>query len=267
MSCQGSKDGNNDRPIVTVDGITLTSEELKNALPPNLSPSDSLALAEDYIGRWVRDKLMLRQAELNLSANEKNVERLLEEYRRSLLVHLYQQKMLEQNHAPMVTNSEIADYYYEMLDNFRLQGSIFKGVFLKVPKNAPNQDQLRNWIHSLDQRDIVNLESYAFQNAREYKQFFDSWIYFSHINSLLPDPIRDEINFLNRFDAHEAQDSLYNYFVAVHDYRLTGTTAPLAFVEERVRAIILNRKRIEFLQQLSRDLYEEGLRENIVRFY
>lgn len=104
----------------------MTLGELMDAVPDNLADQDSIAIAEDYISRWVRTKLMLRQAEINLSEEEKNVDKLLEEYRTSLLVHMYQQKILEQKHSPLVTSREIEDYYTQMKDNFNLQESIIR---------------------------------------------------------------------------------------------------------------------------------------------
>lgn len=267
LSCGSAKDDELKRPIVTVDGNTLTFGDLKNAIPENLSYSDSIALADDFIGRWVRSKLMLRQAELNLSPAEKNVERLLEEYRTSLLVHLYQQKMLDQKHSPLVTSREIAQYYNEMQDNFNLQDNIIKGVFIKVPINAPNQDQLRRWYRSLKQEDIINLEAYSFQYARKYEQFIETWVSFNRINALLPEPIRNQESFLRWTRNHEARDSLYNYYFSVHDYKLAGSTAPLNYVEDRIKAILLNKKRMEFIQRLGQDLYEEALRDKIVNFH
>ncbi|WP_026473268.1 hypothetical protein [Alkaliflexus imshenetskii] len=267
LGCGSPKDDELKRPIVTVDGSTLTFGDLKNAIPENLSYSDSIALADDFIGRWVRSKLMLRQAELNLSPAEKNVERLLDEYRTSLLVHLYQQKMLDQKHSPLVTSREIAQYYNEMQDNFNLQDNIIKGVFIKVPVNAPNQDQLRRWYRSLKQEDIINLEAYSFQYARKYEQFIETWVSFNRINALLPEPIRNQESFLRWTRNHEARDSLYNYYFSVHDYKLAGSTAPLNYVEDRIKAILLNKKRMEFIQRLGQDLYEEALRDKIVNFH
>ena len=104
IACKSDKADPGAEAIVTVGGETLTLGELMDAVPDNLADQDSIAIAEDYISRWVRTKLMLRQAEINLSEEEKNVDKLLEEYRTSLLVHMYQQKILEQKHSPLVTS-------------------------------------------------------------------------------------------------------------------------------------------------------------------
>lgn len=255
------------KPIVTVDTHVLTLGDLKNALPENLNPSDSIALAEDYIGRWVKSKLMLRQAEMNLTPEEKNVEQKLQDYRTSLLVYLYQQKILEQKHSPLVTSREIEAYYREMRDNFNLQENIIKGIFIKVPKEAPNQDQLRKWYRGRQSEDFINLEAYCFQNAKKYEVFIDNWIPFRRINSTLPDPIFNEERFIQYTRNYETSDSLYNYYLAIHEFMLSGSTAPLNYVEDRIKAILLNKKRGEFIQKLEQDLYEEALRDKIVNFH
>lgn len=266
-SCKKVADDYLKTPIVKVDTHVLTRGDLKNALPEQLSPTDSIAFAEDYVGRWIKSKLMLRQAEINLTPDEKNVEQQLQDYRTSLLVYLYQQKILEQKHSPLVTSREIETYYREMRDNFNLQENIIKGIFIKVPKEAPNQDQLRRWYRSKEGEDLLNLEAYCFQNAKKYEVFADNWIPFRRINSNLPEPIFNEDRFLQYTRHYETSDSLYNYYLALHEVMLSGNTAPLNYVEDRVKAILLNKKRGEFIKRLEQDLYEEALRDKIVNFH
>lgn len=266
IACKSDKADPSAEAIVTVGGETLTLGELMDAVPDNLADQDSIAIAEDYISRWVRTKLMLRQAEINLSEEEKNVDKLLEEYRTSLLVHMYQQKILEQKHSPLVTSREIEDYYTQMKDNFNLQESIIRGVFIKIPVEAPNQELVKGWLKSNDDSNLVNIEAYAFQSARTYEQFVENWVPFSRINALLPEPMVNEDRFLRWTTFYETTDGNYNYYLVIREYMLPGTTAPLKYVEERIKAILLNKKRIEFIQQLAQDLYDEAIREKIITF-
>jgi hypothetical protein len=266
-SCRTAPDDYLNTPIVTVDSQVLTKRDIKNALPEQLNPSDSIAFAEDFIGRWIKSNLMLRQAEINLTSDEKDVERKLQDYRTSLLVHLYQQKILEQKHSPLVTSREIETYYREMRDNFNLQENIIKGIFIKVPKEAPNQDKLRQWYRSKAGEDLLNLESYCLQNAKKYEVFADNWIPFRRINASLPEPIFSEDRFLETTRNYETSDAQFNYYLSIHDVMRIGNPAPLDYVEDRVRAILLNKKRGEFLKNLEQDLYEEALRDKIVKFH
>ncbi|MDR2927250.1 MAG: hypothetical protein LBV41_03475 [Cytophagaceae bacterium] len=266
-SCKPSQTTQPNPPIVTVDGYTLTMNDIKKGIPENLLVTDSVAVVEDYINRWVKTRLTLRQAEQNLSPDEKNVEQKLDSYRTSLLVYLYQQKILEQKYTPLLTDSEIRQYYNEMQDNFTLQENIFKGLYIKVPKDSPNQNRLKQWYRSSKQEDLVNLEAYCYQYARQYDNFMDNWVAFRRINRMLPEQIPNEDRFLQWNKSYEAHDSLFNYYISIHEYMLTGVTAPLTYVERRIKAILLNKKRGEFIQQLEQDLYDDAQREKIIKFH
>lgn len=254
-------------PVVIVGNATLTMNELKKAIPANLHNEDSIAIVEDYIARWVKTQLTLRKAELNLTSEEKNVEQQLNEYRTSLLVYLYQQKMLEQKHQPLVKSREIENYYNDMIDNFKLHENIVRGRMIKISKEVPNQHVVRPLYRSNKPEDFVDLEVYCFKNARQYEEFSDKWVPFSEVNDFLPETIQNEDRFLMMNKFYETSDSAYNYYVNIQEYMLIGKTAPLSYVENRIKAILLNKKRMEFIQQLERDLYQEALQNNIVKYY
>jgi hypothetical protein len=254
-------------PVVRVGDEILTTDDLRQVLPYDVRSEDSAALADDYINRWVSSKLFLRQAEENLTKEEKDVSQLLDEYRTSLLVNIYQQKMLEQKYSPLLSQEEIEVYYNEMQDNFKLQENIIKGFVMKVPLNVPGQKDVRKWCHSANPESLVHLENYCMQNARMYDSFVDSWMPFKKINANLPRPIKNEEWFLRYNRYYETTDVHFRYFLLVKDYMTTGGTAPLDYVEERIRAILLNKKRGEFIKGLEKELYNEALQKKIINFY
>jgi hypothetical protein len=254
-------------PLVSVGDKILTKGDLFQVIPDNIPPDDSTIFAQDYINRWIRAELMLRKAELNLNPEEKDVQRLLEEYRRSLLVHQYQQKMLEQKYSPLITSSEIKRYYEEMLENFKLAENIIKGIFVIVPRTAPNLNDLRRWYRSNNNEDLVKMEAYCYQNAKKYEVFLEEWYSLDQINARLPRPISRPEQYLKYNKSYETSDSLYHYFVSIHDYKLESDIAPLEYTENKIKAILLNKKRLDFINQLETDLYDEGLKQKVITFY
>jgi len=195
-ACENIENNEGTTPVVRVGEEVLTTNDLKKVLPDDVNDEDSAALADDYVNRWVRNKLFLRQAESNLTEEEKDVSQLLDEYRTSLLVNIYQQKMLEQKYSPLLSNEEIEEYYNEMQDNFTLQENIIRGLILKLPLDAPNISEVRRWCRSADSEDLVQLDRYSAQHARLYHAFLDKWTPFQRINASLPDPVRNEERFL-----------------------------------------------------------------------
>ncbi|WP_430816269.1 hypothetical protein [Carboxylicivirga sp. RSCT41] len=267
VGCNSNSEKEADEPLVKINQTVLTKGMLSNAVPNSLSKDDSVIFAQDYINRWIRSELLLGKAELNLTPEEKDVAALMEEYRRSLLIHQYQQKMLEQKYSPLITGSEIRNYYTEMEDNFKLSEPIIKGVFVIVPQSAPNIDDLKKWYRSDDSEDIVKLEAYCFQNAKKYEVFLDHWLTFDEINKRLPESINRTERFIKNNSYHHTTDSLYQYFLSIKEFQLSNEVAPLEFVESKIKAILLNKKRLEFIKQLESDLYEEALKNKNITFY
>jgi len=266
-ACGNSTDKTGDEPLVKIYDKKLTKGMVYQAVPNSLTADDSTVFAQDYVNRWIRSELLLSKAELNLTPDEKNVEHLMEEYRRSLLIHQYQQKLLEQKYSPLITSSEINTYYTEMIDNFKLSEPIIKGIFVIVPKTAPNINVLRKLYRSDNSEDIVKLEAYCFQNAKKYEVFLDHWLTMQDVNSNLPDNIRNAERYLRNNKHYETSDEANHYFLAIKDYKLSSDVAPLEFVEAKIKAILLNKKRLEFIRQLESDLYEEALKTKSINFY
>ncbi|MBR8536278.1 hypothetical protein KDU71_11970 [Carboxylicivirga sediminis] len=266
-ACNKSGSSINDDPLVRINEKVLTKGMIYQAIPNSLSKDDSTIFAQDYINRWIRSELLISKAELNLTPEEKDVAQLLEEYRRSLLIHQYQQKLLEQKYSPLITSSEIRNYYSDMEDNFKLADPIIKGVFVIVPQSAPNINSLNELYRSDDSEDLVKLEAYCFQNAKKYEVFLDHWLVIDDINKFLPEPISRVERFLRNNTYYHTTDSLYQYFLSIKEYKLNNELAPIEFVEGKIKAILLNKKRLEFIKQLESDLYEEALKNKSITFY
>ncbi|WP_439183700.1 hypothetical protein [Carboxylicivirga taeanensis] len=266
-ACTHSGDSISDEPLVRINETILTKGMVYQAIPDGLSKEDSVIFAQDYINRWIRSELMISKADLNLTPEEKNVDQLLEEYRRSLLIHQYQQKLLEQKYSPLITGSEIKEYYTEMVDNFKLSRPIIKGVFVIVPQSAPNINVLKELYRSDDSEDLIKLEAYCFQNAKKYEVFLDHWLVIDDINKWLPEPIDRPERFIKNNTYYHTTDSLYQYYLSIKEYKLSNEVAPVEFVESKIKAILLNKKRLEFIKQLETDLYDEALKNKSITFY
>ncbi len=267
FSCRNVNTTDESVLLAEVDNRVLTLTELKKAIPKNLSKNDSVAFTQNYINRWVKSALLLRKAELNLTPEEKDVEQILSNYRASLLIHKYQQKLLLQKYTPLITNNEIEEYYNEMNENFTLDKEIVQGIFIKVPLNTPNLNDLKKWYRSEESEDYTNLEKYCFQNAQKFDNFLDRWVTVEEINKLLPKPFPKNPKFLDYNKFYETKDSVSHYLVSIHSYHKINDIAPVDYVEDKIKAILLNKKRIKFIQNLEEELYDEGLKQKAIKFY
>lgn len=267
FSCHNKSNDRDSEPLAKVDNRVLTRLELERATPKNLTENDSIAYVQNYITRWVKSVLLLRKAELNLSAEEKDVEKLLADYRASLLIHKYKQQLLLQKHTSLISNSEIKWYYGEMIENFKLERDIIQGVFIKVSAIAPNLQGLKKWFVSGNPDDYLKLEEYCFVNAQKFDNFSDRWVSVDEINTLIPEPLKNYSNLSNHTKIYEMSDSTSYYLLSVSKVLNANEVAPLSYVEDKIKVILHNKKRIEFIQNLEEELYEEGLKQKVIKFY
>lgn len=237
----------------------LYDTDLDGLFNEDMSIEDSLQIVNSYIDKWIRKQLILEKAELNLSINQKDVERQLDDYKSSLLIFKYEQQWIKQNLDTVVSNNETREYYNLYSSNFVLDEDIVKAVFIKVPSIAPNLDKVKKWYKSDKKEDYDNLESYCFEFAKNFDSFDDDWISFNVLIRQIPFDIANKERFLKRNRYIEAEDSLYNYFINIRNYKIHGEIAPLSYVEENIKQIIINKRKLQLIRDLEKNIYNDGL--------
>ncbi|MFO7655514.1 MAG: peptidyl-prolyl cis-trans isomerase [Bacteroidales bacterium] len=265
--CKHSKNTPAESPVVRVFDKYLYPGDLDNVIPDNISKSDSTILANDYIDKWVRKQLLLRRAELNLTEDEKNVDEQLENYRSSLLIFKYEQSLIKQKLDTIIDISEIKNYYNDYPANFLLNENLVKALFIKVPKTAPNIWELRLWYRSENEEYLKNLEAYTFKYAEKYEYYNDDWVNFAEIEKDLPHRIDNPQNLLKYRKNYEVKDSSHYYFLNLKDYRLVGSVAPLSYVMEDIRTIIMNKRKIQLINRLESNIYNDALNKDYFTIY
>ena len=266
-SCSAFHQGKKGQKIAKVGDKYLYEDDLKDVLKQGMSPTDSLHIRKSFIDSWVRKQLMLEKAEMNLTDEEKNVENQLEDYRTSLLIFKYEQQLLQQKLDTVIRQDEIQKYYDDNNRNFILNSPIVRALYIKLPASAPYLDKVRRWYRSDDESDINELESYCYQYAIKYDFFNDHWIYFNTILSEVPKDVPDKERFLKYNPYFEASDSLFHYFVHIRDYQLAGSVSPLPFVEDDIKSILLNKRKINFVKEMENKIYVDALDKKKFEIY
>ncbi|MBQ2099329.1 MAG: hypothetical protein II480_14205, partial [Bacteroidales bacterium] len=86
----GNEDIHNGKtPIARVFDSYLYYEDLGDLVPKGASPEDSTSLVLQYTNVWVKQQLMIKKAELNLTPEQMDVQKQLDEYRGNLLIYKY----------------------------------------------------------------------------------------------------------------------------------------------------------------------------------
>jgi len=267
QGCSLFEGNNHEEPVARVFDHYLYPSDIITAIPVGTTMQDSIILAKRYVDTWVKDQLMLNQAEQALTEEQKDFDKQIAEYHRSLLIYSYRQKLLQQKLDTIVLENEVQSYYQENINNFLLGQNVIKGTFIKVPLDAPRVDQLRDWSRTNGENDLDQIEKYCINYADKYDDFNDTWVYFSSIKVQLPMQISQPTRYLRYNRNIETTDSLYRYFLHVADHIPEGEVAPIEMVSDDITNIIMNKRKIEFFQGLEHRVFNDGVSRNQFEIY
>ncbi|MBW6499466.1 MAG: hypothetical protein K0B09_13835 [Bacteroidales bacterium] len=266
-SCQRPAPLSGEQAVARVNNAFLYKSDLKHLLPVNTSPADSALIVQRYVENWVRQQVFLNEALRNLSSENMNFERQIEEYRNSLIIFSYENHLVEQQLDTLVTEKQLAEYYEKNKADFRLRNNIVKVNYVKLPLDAPDLAQFRRLFRSADPEETGLLEDYCMQNAATYFIDSDTWLIFGELLRELPLQVSSAENYLRSNRFVELSDNHFRYFINFIDYQLVGSVSPLAFERDNIKSIILNRRKHELINQKRNQFYQEALSGNQVEIF
>ena len=254
-------------PLVEVSGEFLYKEDLQAALPLNISKDDSVLFAEHYIRNRIEDALLFDKAEGNIPDNDK-ISKLVENYRRALIMHTYQEELVNQKLANDISEEEINAYYEKNKELFRLDNPLVKGLFIKVPLSSPDLGNVRVWYRKNNQDVIEKLEKYSLRNAVSYDYFYDRWTSVPDVAAKIPLKVLDtDANYLDKNRNVEVKDTAFCYFLHIEDFLGKDKQKPLDFARDEIKEILINLKRVEFINKVKEDLYQRASDRNKIIYY
>ena len=254
-------------PLVEVSVEFLYKEDLQAALPLNISKDDSVLFAEHYIRNWIEDALLFDKAEGNIPDNDK-ISKLVENYRRALIMHTYQEELVNQKLANDISEEEINAYYEKNKELFRLDNPLVKGLFIKVPLSSPDLGNVRVWYRKNNQDVIEKLEKYSLRNAVSYDYFYDRWTSVPDVAAKIPLKVLDtDANYLDKNRNVEVKDTAFCYFLHIEDFLGKDKQKPLDFARDEIKEILINLKRVEFINKVKEDLYQRASDRNKIIYY
>mgnify|MGYP003607458340 FL=1 len=266
MSC-GKKAAEQSRtPLLEVEGKFLYADQVQEIIPPNVNAKDSADIAQDFIRKWVTDVLMYENAKRNIT-NKAEIDALMEDYKKSLTIHQYQQKMLEQRLPKEPTEEELKTFYDQYSDQLVLKNAIIKGILLIVPANAPKLANARSWVQSGSDDALGNLDKYSIQNAISYDYFGDKWIPLSDVLKKVPLQVEDVNSFLSSRRFVELSDSTRHYFLKINSYKTAGQVEPFEMAKPKISNIILNKLKTDFISNFEDEIYDDAVKNGTITYF
>lgn len=236
----------------------LYAGEIKGLILPGTSVKDSIQKVNLYVENWIKIQLMVQKAELNLTKDLKNFDKEMEDYRTTLLIHTYQEKIVEQLLDTLVTEADIQAYYKENEQQFVLRKNLVKASYIIFSRNAKDKDKVKNWLLS-DKEDLkLKLAKFCKENAMTYQIEDTTWQFMDELERIIPFEYSSQESFLSRSKYYENQDSSMIYMVRIGAYKSKESISPLEFERPVIKSLIINIRKQEILRKMEEDIYKEA---------
>ena len=250
--------------VAECNGESLLATEIE-ALTLGLSAEDSAQVAEQYVHQWAINLLMKDVIRGN---QNKEIERLVAEYRRSLYQHEWEQHLVARKMSQHVEDSVVLAYYETNKHHFVLRETILRGVLLVVPNGAPSMDQLKRYIvEPQDEEHIEWVEKYAYQYASGYELFLDEWKTANQILLRMPFEEDNLQKQLKQQRQITMQDSLNSYILQVVDVYVKGEQMPIDYARKEIEKIILSQRQVDFIESERENLYNNAIQSGKLKRY
>ena len=269
FACNNKNGKEGGRVLARVHDVYLYDTDIDGIVPPNSNAKDSLMIVKSFINNWIRQQLVVMQAESNLPEDQKDFTKQLETYRNSLITYSYESLLIRQKLDTIVSDEEITKYYEESKNNFQLKNNIVKVDYVKINKNNIYNKNIKRLIQTRD-TNLVLLDSLRYY-CESYAQDFiidpDQWIYFDDLLKLAPINTYNQEIYLKNNTFVELEDSPYKYYVNFLDFSIKDELSPLDFEKENIKRIILNRRKGELLNKMHNDIFVEALNSNAIEIF
>lgn len=245
----------------------LYRANLAGLISEESSLEDSIRLSQRFIESWVRQQLIISEAEAKLSPEQKDFSQKLEEYRLSLLRYRFETEIIAPQADTRVDVDLIETYYYANRAQFKLKRPLLKGKYVKLELQAPKQDNFTKWLRSRRDKDLGLLEDYCFQYAFNFQLVDSTWLLDDALLRGMPSELSQQFDFSKKDALQVVEDNTFRYYLLVRDYLAAGTDAPLAFEVENVKSLLLLQRRQEHINRYYQDLYRIAQKEKRFEIY
>lgn len=259
------KSDKEDKLLAQVFDYKLHQSDIEDLIQNPGNSADSIQQVRSLTEHWVRDRLVLVEAEKKFP-EEANLAKLLEDYRQSLIRHFFEQQVLEQMLDTVITESDLAEYYESHKEQHKLESGIWRGYFFKIRKPTQRNDKLRTWWKSFPESHRDDVLTYAANHAKTNISDTMDWhemqlvIQLFPEGTLSPSSIRSKRGILK-------EDTDFVYLLYPVEAYGPHEIAPLSFIREQSARYIIHQRELAILDQIKKDIYDRDMQNERVKIF
>ena len=261
LSCEHQEIDKDKQLVVKVGNDRLYLEDFQELIPPESNPKDSQEIVNHHVDNWIKETLFKLEADKKV--NQSEIRDLVEEYRRSLLIHKYEQELISSKLDTVIQQEELNQFYNNRKADFILPEPAYLFFAFQVPESS-KEIILSDWKDS----NWKNLDSLCKLNNFPHTILDSLWLVSEQLPEYFPAIVCEKMKvkkgaFVNHLNE---QDSI-RYFVQIVDRIKPGNQAPASVVKNQLEKLVLHKRRLKLLQEEKSTLYEKAISSNSVVKY
>ena len=268
ISCTFFKKESDKIPIAKVNDAYLYQEDIKDLVATGTTKEDSMVLTTNFINRWATQQLLMDGALLNLSENkQKEFNKLVDQYKNDLYTKAYVEALVKRSIDTTVTEQEALAYYAENKDVVKLNEELIKFRYINVDENRSDLKEITNKFKRFEREDKVELDSISIQ-FKSYSLNDSIWIKVSQVLNKIPVvTAENKSELLKKSNFIQLKDSLGVYLMQINDVLLRNSIAPLEYVKPTIDQIVINRRKLELIRELEKDITKDAIKNKQFKIY
>ena len=265
QGCQWfSKDATNENNRLARVGDTYLYKTDVAGLGKGLSPEDSVAWVKQYAEQWVSDQLLLKEAEEHIDLTE--IDRMVEAYRKSLIINRYKNQWVEQKVPILIREDEIDSTYNSLQDNFLLDHPAVEMQFVLLDSaNSSYTNTIKNKLNDGSNQAFNQVLELVSLHALDWALQNTLWMELNGQRAWLPpiNTLRPQNTYNTYYNPEEQTYLIYK----VNTVLEKGSPKPLPLCKEEIQEIVLQKRKQEFLMRLQKQAFEQATSNNDVEIF
>lgn len=247
--------------VAQVGDKKLFLNDIALVLPDHPTRQDTIDFLNFYATDWIRKELKRQKSQELFRDQQEDIEKLVEEYRNSLLTYKYEQQFTA-GVDTVVTEAEMEEYYRKNSEQLKLSTPIVKAGILRVPVKYNGIRKLRETFLSKENDRFYDALKMAEKQGFRFSDFTTAWTPLSTIAEYLPFNYKNANAFVASNSNYEVEDDEYIYLMNILEKKNIGETIPLDMIRPTIKRAIVNIRKKEHMQQVEDSLYQQAIREN-----
>jgi hypothetical protein len=267
VACNPSTYRGEEHVLARVDDDYLFESDLEGIIPEGSSARDSLIIVRNFINNWVKQKLLVKQAERNLTRAQKDFSKQMEEYRNSLVIYEYEKKFIQQELDTIVSQEEIENYFNQFKHNFMTREDIYQVEYIVMDQSSTMIPYFRELLGSDSPDKMDTLEYLCPAHALRYNLDNNKWFTLSDIQRKFPFYAFHQTDFSEVNEILDITKEEEIYLMVIRQYLAKGDTAPLGYISEDIREIIINKRKAELVNTMHEGVMNQAIQKKTFEIY